>query len=42
MNPVPAVPIEAELLVIGYGNSLRRAAAGFRLDSFQSKANLTT
>ena len=24
MNPVPAVPIEAELLVIGYGNSLRR------------------
>jgi hydrogenase maturation protease len=23
MNPVPAVPIEAELLVIGYGNSLR-------------------
>jgi hypothetical protein len=24
MNPLPAVPIEAELLVIGYGNSLRR------------------
>ena len=24
MNPVPAVPIEAELLDIGYGNSLRR------------------
>ena len=24
MNPPPAVPIEAELLVIGYGNSLRR------------------
>jgi hydrogenase maturation protease len=24
MNPVPAVPIETELLVIGYGNSLRR------------------
>ena len=24
MNPVPAVHIEAELLVIGYGNSLRR------------------
>jgi hydrogenase maturation protease len=23
MNPVPAVPIEAELLVIGYGNTLR-------------------
>jgi hydrogenase maturation protease len=24
MNPVPVVPIEAELLVIGYGNTLRR------------------
>jgi hypothetical protein len=24
MYPVPTVPIEAELLVIGYGNSLRR------------------
>jgi hypothetical protein len=23
MNPVPAVTIEAELLVIGYGNTLR-------------------
>jgi hydrogenase maturation protease len=23
MNPVPAIPIEAELLVIGYGNTLR-------------------
>ena len=23
MNPVPAVKIEAELLVIGYGNTLR-------------------
>jgi hydrogenase maturation protease len=23
MNPVPTVPIEAELLVIGYGNTLR-------------------
>jgi len=42
MNPVPAVPIEAELLVIGYGNSLRRDDGGFRLDSFQSKATLTT
>jgi hypothetical protein len=27
MNPVPAVNIEAELLVIGYGNT-RRAARG--------------
>ena len=42
MNPVPAVNIEAELLVIGQGNSLGRAAAtGFRLDSFQSKSSLT-
>ena len=42
MNPVPSVNIEAELPVIGYGNSLRRAAAtGLRIDSFQSKASLT-
>ena len=30
MNPVPAVPIEDELLVIGYGNSLRRDDGSFR------------
>jgi len=42
MNPVPAITFEAELLVTGQGNSLRRAAAtGFRLDSFQSKPSLT-
>jgi hypothetical protein len=42
MNPVPAVNIEADLLVIGYGNTLRGDdATGFRLDSFQSKPSLT-
>ena len=42
MNPVPAITFEADLLVIGQGNSLRHvAAAGFRLDSFQSKSSLT-
>ena len=41
MNPVSAVPIEAEMLVIGYGNSLRRDdGVGPRVAEAIEKLNL--